>query len=241
MKRIIGIIVGIIVVGGLGFLTWTQLNSESGGVDFKQYDFNTVIEGNSDNGNIADHVKGSKDAKVLIFEYADYQCSGCASVRDDVDRLVKKYGDKIGVVQRSYVLSYHNNGVAAAHAAEAAGLQGYWAEMGELLFANQNDWFYSSETECDAQFTEYFSKATDGKGDIDKFLADKESEDVAKKVNFDMGIGKKVGNIDYTPAFFIDNEFIDWANNGASSKYVNTDKKDFVDFFSEIIDAKLAE
>lgn len=244
MNRIIGIAIAVVVVGILGVITWTQLQgSESANnANYKEYDVNTIIAGNADNGNITDHVKGNKDADILIFEYADYQCSGCASVRTKVDELVKKYKDDIAVIHRSYVLSYHNNGKAASQAAEAAGLQGYWDEYGELLFKNQNEWFSSDVAERTAFFTDYFKKVTNDKGDIDKFLADSDSQATADKVNFDIAMGKRVGEIYYTPAFFIDGEFIDWANNSdGKAKIINSEKKDFVEFMSEIIDEKLGK
>lgn len=244
MNRIIGIAIAVVVVGILGVITWTQLqgSDSSNNANYKNYDVNTIIEGNADNGNIADHVKGNKDAKIKIFEYADFQCSGCASVRTEVDELAKKYKDDIAIVQRSYVLPYHTNGIPAAKAAEAAGLQGYWNEYGELLFKNQNEWFSSDTAERTALFTEYFKKATNGKGDIDKFLADSESQAVADKVNFDIAMGKQAGEIYYTPAFFLDGEFIDWANNSeGKAKIINSDNKKFVEFMSSIIDEKLGK
>ena len=41
-------------------------------------------------------------------------------------------------------------------------------------------------------FDEYFEEVTDGKGDMEKFNADIASENVSKKINFDMGIGKRI-------------------------------------------------
>lgn len=241
MKKITGIIIAVIVLGLLGVITWSQIQKSSEAIDYSKYDLNAVIGENEDNGGIADHVKGDPKAPIILIEYADYQCSGCASVRHSVDELVKKYAGKVAVVQRTYVLSYHTNGVAAASAAEAAGLQGYWAEMGEQLFANQDAWFYSDSTDRTAKFSEYFSKATAGKGDLDKFLNDMSSDTVSKKVQFDMSLGKHVGgDIAYTPAFFLDGQFIDWANNtGKTGEFVNTEKIEFVDFMSKLIDARL--
>lgn len=244
MNRFIGIAIAVVVVGILGVITWTQLQGAepSSSANYKDYDPNTIIGGNADNGNIPDHVKGNKDADIMIFEYADFQCSGCASVRTKVDELVKKYKNDIALVQRSYVLPYHTNGKAASQAAEAAGLQGYWNEYGELLFKNQNEWFSSDATERTAFFTDYFKKVTGDKGDVDKFLADSESQATADKVNFDIAMGKKVGEIYYTPAFFIDGQFVDWANTSeGKAPIINTEGKDFVEFMSGLIDAKLGK
>ncbi len=244
MNRVIGIVIAAVVIGILGVITWTQLQGSDpyNSANLSQYDVNTIVDGNEYNGNIADHVKGNKDADIKIFEYFDYQCSGCASVRSKVDELVKKYKDDIALVQRSYVLSYHENGKAASQAAEAAALQGYGDAYGELLFKNQNEWFSSDVAERIALFTEYFKKASGDKGDVDKFLADADSQAVTDKVNFDIAMGKRAGEIYYTPAFFIDGEFIDWANNTeGKANIVNTEGKDFVEFMSGIIDAKLGK
>ena len=119
-----GIIVGVLAVALLGVATYSIIDGNNKATDFSSYDFNSVIEANKDNGNIGDHVKGSADAPVLIFEYADYQCSGCASANPKVNQAIKELDGKLGVVYRSFILSYHNNGTAAASAAEAAGLQG---------------------------------------------------------------------------------------------------------------------
>lgn len=80
--------------------------------------------------------------------------------------------------------------MAAASAANAAALQGYWKPYKDLLFANQSDWFYSTGNELQQQLETYFEKASDGKGDLTKFREDMKSEKVAKKIAFDRGIGE---------------------------------------------------
>lgn len=228
-----------------GFFTWAIIRNQSQIVDTSEYDINSVIPASEATGNIAEHIEGNPDAKLKIFEYSDFQCSGCASVVDSVKELLEKYENDVAVVHRTYVLAYHDNGFAAASAAEAAGLQGYWKKYGDYLFEKQADWFYSDATQRTEQFTEYFKEVTDNKGDVDKFLADMNSEAVKTKVNFDIAIAKKassISDIQYTPAFFIDGEFVDW--NGALTK-LNKDKDEqdpeitFVDYFSGLIDEKL--
>ncbi len=244
MSKKAAIIIGVIVLVLGGMIAWAVVQANMSAKKYDTYDLYSYIEGNDDNGHIADHVKGNKDAKVLIFEYADYQCSGCASNVASVNKLVEKYGDKIGIVFRTYVLSYHTNGKAADYAAEAAGLQGYWKEYGEKLFANQNDWFYSDASQRTTQFEQYFTEVTGGKGNLDQFRSDVNSANVAAKFDFDKKLSERLGTIEYTPAFYMDGKFIDWANNSQSSGsdiVKNTEKKNFVDFMSELIDKKLAE
>ena len=228
------ILIAAVVLFG-GFFAWAIIHNQTKNSTTNDYDINTVISANDDNGNIADHIEGDPNAPIKIFEYSDYQCSGCASVVDDVKDLVKKYDGKIAIVHRTYVLSYHSNGIAAASAAEAAGLQGYWKQYGDYLFEKQEEWFYSDANQRTEQFTNYFKEVTKGKGDTDKFLSDMASENVKKKVNFDVSLAKRASSaseIQYTPAFFLDGQFINWA-------YENEEKLSFVDYFSRIIDKRL--
>lgn len=226
-SSIILCVMGVILAGFFGWAIWhnQQFN----------FDIDRIIESTEQSGGIAEHVEGNPNAEVLFIEYSDYQCSGCASVVDDVHELLEKYGDKIGVVHRTYVLSYHTNGVAAATAVEAAGLQGFWKPYGDYLFAHQDDWFYSDATERTKQFEDYFMVVTEGRGDLELFRKDFAGEATKAKVNFDLKIAKQVSDdIQYTPAFFLDGEFINWA-------YDNKDELSFVDYFSQIIDSKLAK
>lgn len=235
MNKSTSIILSVMGVFLLAFFGWALWHKSSSSVDVGQFDQTRLIEDTSLSGGIAEHIEGKKDAKVIMVEYSDYQCSGCASVVSDLKKLEEKYKDDLAVIHRTYVLSYHDNGFAAASAAEAAGLQGYWKAYGDYLFANQSDWYYSDTSTRSEQFLSYFETVTEGKGDKEKFMADYASDAVKAKVNFDISLAKKVNDkIQYTPAFFIDGEFIDWA-------YSNEDKLSFVDFFSRILDEKLAK
>ena len=141
----VGVIVGVVIVALLAIAGFAVIDGNNKATDFEKYDFYSVIEPTPDNGNIGDHVKGDKDAPVLIFEYADYQCPGCASINPRVNKAIEQLDGKMAVVYRSYLLSYHLNGTAAASAAEAAGLQGYWKPYADKLFAQQSEWESASE------------------------------------------------------------------------------------------------
>ena len=242
-----GVIVGIVIVALLGVATYAIIDGNNKATDFNEYDFYSVIEPTKDNGEIGDHVKGDKDAPVLIFEYADYQCPGCASINARVNKAIEDLDGKLAVVYRSYLLSYHQNGTAAASAAEAAGLQGYWKAYADKLFAEQSEWEYASTSERTTLFNKYFNEVTGGKGDVEKFNQDIASDKVSKKISFDMGIGKRI-DVSGTPAFYVDGQLIQWSSEGTlevNGKTVSWDSArsgdDFVKLLKEIVEAKLEE
>lgn len=220
-------LVAILVIGGI---IWAGISKKASEIDYSKYDINAVIGANEDNGNIGDHIKGSPDAPVKIFEYADFQCSACATVNPRVNKILAEYGDKLAVVYRNFLLSYHQNGTAAASAAEAAGLQGYWKEYADKLFTNQSVWANASGDSRTDIFLDLFRSVTNGTGDEAKFVADMKSEEVKKKLSFDAGITKSL-DIPGTPSFFIDGERIDFSNAKSAD--------DYLEIFREKIDAKL--
>lgn len=210
----IGLIVGIVALVFLGVMTYLIIDGNSKTTDFAKYDYYSIIQPTKDNGFIGDHVKGSAEAPVLIFEYADYQCPGCAGINPVINTVIEKLDGKVALVYRNYLLSYHANATAAASAVEAAGLQGYWKEYSTRMFAGQDDWYYASASERTTIFDNYFTEVTESKGDMDKFHEDIASENVAKKISFDMGIGKRV-DVQGTPALFAYGQWIKWNEAGS--------------------------
>ena len=243
----IALIIGIAVVVLIAIGAYAVIDGNNKATNFNDYDFYSVIEPTKDNGEIGDHVKGNADAPVLIFEYADYQCPGCASINTRVNRVVEQLDGKLVIVYRSFLLSYHQNGTAAASAAEAAGLQGYWKEYADKLFAEQSEWEYADTAERTEYFNKYFEEVTDGKGDLDKFNADIASDAVSKKISFDMGIGKRI-DVGGTPAFYVDGQLINWGGEGSvtvNGKTISWDSArsgdDFIKLIKDIVAAKTTE
>ena len=228
-------ILAILIVGFIGFAGYSLMKKQENAIDYKKYDFNTVIEGNEDNGGISDHIKGNPNAPVKIFEYADYQCPACSSVYPWISELVNEYNGKLAIVYRSFLLPYHQNGTAAASAAEAAGLQGYWEEYATILFENQSEWENASLSDRSTYFNTYFANIV-GSGiteeQIKKFNDDISSDAVSKKISFDMGIAKRM-NLPGTPAFYLDGEMINWSKAGGTKEAV-------MQLFRDEINKKLA-
>ena len=214
----------------LGLVIWRLADKKV--IDIKKYtvetsetgnygeNINKIIPANDDNGHIADHVEGNPDAEVLIFEYADYQCSGCATAFPRMKKLVEEYDGKVALVYRSFLLSYHQNGTAAASAAEAAGLQGYWQPYAEKLFANQSTWFYASGSERTDIFRDFFRTVSNGQGDEEQFVKDMNSEKVKEKVNFDIALAQSL-DIPGTPSFYLNGERIDFSEAKTEEEFLN--------------------
>jgi protein-disulfide isomerase len=85
-----------------------------------------------------DHVQGLPDARYTLVEYGDYECPGCGRLFVSLRDLHAELGDELRLVFRHYPLSgIHPHAQQAAEAAEAAGAQGRFWEMHDLLFQNQ--------------------------------------------------------------------------------------------------------
>ena len=225
----IGGIVGI-VLAFVALIAITQLQNKAD-IDYEAYDLNSVIAADENTGGLAENVDGDPEAPVLLYEYGDYQCTACAPMNPYINELLEEYDGKVAVVFRTYIMSYHDNGVAAASAANAAAIQGYWKEYKDLLYETQNDWYYAEGDERQQMFEQYFEQATDGKGDLEQFRQDMGSKEIAQKIKFDAALSERVG-LEWTPSFYLDGELLDQRNITTS---------EFMDLLREKIDAKLAE
>lgn len=85
-----------------------------------------------------DHVLGDPSAPVTVVEYGDYECPYCAAAAPVLRRLVEDSGGQVRLVFRNFPLAdRHPHALTAALAAEAAGGQGAFWPMHDLLFARQ--------------------------------------------------------------------------------------------------------
>ena len=150
----------------------------------------------------SDWVKGAplKDAKVTLIEYSDFQCPACAVYYPMVKQLGQEFKN-VSIVYRHFPLSQHANARVAAQASEAAGQQGKFWEMHDMLFDNQNSW--AGSTSAEQTFTAYAQ--TLGL-EMEKFKTDYNSSETKTKIQADYQSG--VSEIDGTPTFFLNNKKI---------------------------------
>lgn len=203
---IIFIAICVVLFGGL--VVWSGRDR----VDVSGVDTNKIQSAAENSGNLADHVYGNKDAKVVLIEYGDFQCPGCGSAHPIVKSLSEKYKDSMAFVFRNFPLTnIHPNARAAAASAEAAGIEGKYWEMHNLIFENQASWQSASTEERGNLFAGYAEQAGLNRGTYDATLTNR-SADINKKINFDIALGRKI-NVSGTPTFYLngtklaDNQF----------------------------------
>lgn len=87
---------------------------------------------------LTDHTIGPEHAPVTIVEYGDFECPHCKQAAPAVQMLLDRYLNRVRFVYRHFPLEeVHPHALQAAEAAEAAGAQGKFWEMHELLFEHQ--------------------------------------------------------------------------------------------------------
>jgi protein-disulfide isomerase len=86
-----------------------------------------------------DHTIGPQTARVTLVEYGDYECPFCGRAQPVVKQLLGLLTDDVLFAFRHFPLTQvHPHSMDAAIAAEAAGAQGRFWEMHNLLFTNQD-------------------------------------------------------------------------------------------------------
>ncbi len=197
MKRIVGIILGLVIIVA-GFLWITRPSS---------------TKDNSGTVPPSNHIFGEGKKNVTLIEYGDFQCPACKAYYPLVKDLKEKYKSDIFFQFRNYPLeSLHQNARAGARAAEAANLQGKFWEMHNALYENQDSWKDSGNP------LTIFSALAQQSGvtDIPKFEADYKSSAVNSIINADLKEAQKLGAT-ATPTFVLDGKKIeDNPRDGAS-------------------------
>ncbi len=133
------------------------------------------------------------DSGRVVIEYADFECPYCAAHEAKLAEL------SVRLVFRHFpVRSSHPRAWAAACAAEAAALQGRFWEMHDLLFADQ----------ARLEDPHLWERARTLGLDLDRFEADRRSEEVRARVGRDFASGVRAGVVT-TPALFSDGQKLD--------------------------------
>ncbi|HEX6525111.1 MAG TPA: Na+/H+ antiporter NhaA [Streptosporangiaceae bacterium] len=139
-----------------------------------------------------DHIRGPVESLVTVVEYGDFECPYCGQAESAVRELLREFGDVRYVWRHLPLRDVHPRAWLAAEAAEAAGLQGAFWEMHDLLFDHQDA----------LGVRDLISYARSLGLDMEQFTADFRSHAGRDRVASDVD-SADLSNVSGTPTFFV--------------------------------------
>lgn len=191
---------------------WSIIALVIGGVIFGMIQLTQTPTGTDKNTSVSvrtisnnDWVKGNLESDIVLIEYSDFQCPACGSYYPIVKQISQEFKNDIQFVYRNFPLrQLHPNALIAGQAAEAAGKQGKFWEMHDMIFENQRTWSNQKRKQIEETFISYANTLGI---DTEQFKNDLNSKEVRDKVDSDYQSGIKAG-VNSTPTFFLNGEKI---------------------------------
>lgn len=203
MKKIITIVIIVLVFLGLGYYLFkispdqTQQSTSAGYNSALDISTTKTLSGVPTFDPAADHYQGNAKAKNVFVEYSDFECPACAAYAEMLKQVPTVFKDTVFVYRYFPLVQIHPNSVESAMAAEAAGAQGKFWEMHDILFQKQTDW--QSLSDPLNAFAGYAQSI--GVPNIDQFKSDITNKKYLSAIqkNSDEAIQLKLSG---TPSFF---------------------------------------
>ena len=206
-KEFIAVVI-VVVVGLFGLFTVTKKDNGAGPAS---------------NTPPTSHTVGAGTEGVTLVEYGDFQCPFCKDFYPLLKQVKNEYGNKITFQFRNFPLNQsHPHAYQAARAAEAAGLQGKFFEMHDLLYENQDSWSGLSDV---TNVFEGFAHQLDL--DMEKYKSDVVSAEVGAAIDADIKEGQNIG-VNSTPTFVLNGQKVEQTPQS-------------LDEFKELINSKIDE
>ena len=146
------------------------------------------------------HIRGNADAPVTLEEFGDFECVPCFILWPALRNLEKDFGERLAVIFRQNPMPQHSKALDGARASEAAGLQGKFWEMHDLLYLQRASWVRADDPRV--PFNEFARRL---QLDVERFKKDIDGEEVAKRVAADRERSAMLG-LDRTPVVFINGQ-----------------------------------
>lgn len=149
-------------------------------------------------------VKGAAEPVVVVEEYADFQCPGCAAMQPVIDNALAQTSDYVQLIFRHYPLPQHNKAKLAAQIAEAAGRQGFFWEVENYLYSTQKNWEGSTVTTFKSQLSTFIESLG---LDMDQYNADLKDRNLNTPIDADVAKGDALP-VTQTPTLIINGQNI---------------------------------
>lgn len=152
------------------------------------------------------HTLGPANAPVHLEEFGDFQCPPCGMFHPILQQMHEEFGNRLHITFREYPLPIHQHAVAAASAAEAAGIQGKFWEMHHLLYENQDAW--KDVFDVRPVFEGYAKKIGI---DVERYKRDLDGDLVGQRIFQDGRRGHSLG-VSGTPTVFMNGREVPFEN-----------------------------
>ena len=146
-----------------------------------------------------DHIAGPPSAQITLVEYGDFECPSCVQAQGAVQMMRSHFGDRMRFVYRHFPLrELHPHAELAAEAAEAAGAQGRFWPMHDLLFSHSQQ----------LKEKHLLGYAAQLELDIPRFQNEISDHVYLQRVQEHMQGGRHLG-VRSMPAFYLNGVFVD--------------------------------
>lgn len=152
------------------------------------------------------HSLGPANAPIHLEEFGDFECPPCGALHPILEQMHEEFGNRLRITFREYPLPSHQHARAAASAAEAAGIQGKFWPMHDLIYERQNAW--KTQFNARAIFEGY---AREIGLDVERYNRDLEGNLVAQRIFQDNRRGQSLG-VGGTPTVFINGREVPFEN-----------------------------
>lgn len=144
------------------------------------------------------HALGDPNAPVMLEEFGDFECLPCGSAYPVLRNIKKEFGSDVVIVFRQFpIVAKHAHALDAARAAEAAGFQGKFWPMHDLLYENQKTWRMAADPQ--PLFAEYAAQTG---LELNSFKRDAAGDRVNQRIALDRERGYWIG-VNSTPTVFL--------------------------------------
>ena len=152
-------------------------------------------------GSQSGYALGPADAPVTLEEFGDFQWPPCGTLSEPLNQLAHDF-PRLRIIFRHFPLAVHQHAVDAALAAEAAGMQGRFWQMHDILYRDQAIWSQSADVRG------LFSSYAGMLGlKLDRFQKDMMSNEATERIKSDQREDGKL-QVTNTPTIFLNNRAV---------------------------------
>lgn len=196
------VVLGVVAVVG-GFLLFRQLSGPSGTAATS---LQPVVMSPEQLNRVPGISQGSPDAPVVIMEFADFQCGGCAQFARFTKPLLSDHIESGNVRFVWYdfpLVQIHRNAMLAARAGRCANEQGRFWPYHDVVFGNQSQW--SESTRAVELFIGYAEQAG---LERQRFAECLRSDRFQQEVSESYQLGEAMG-VSGTPTIFVNGKRVE--------------------------------